>query len=481
MADKITKPFLLDETGKLMAEHLATIADAMMEMSTGKLNTWAQVQRAVRRGRIADYLSAGDQMEVKSSYMVTAATDGSGITGATVTAYTFISATSSKAGVYSFNYEGVAWSLNGNTVSLAEYGIVVTGTPADGDSVVITVTASENDYSVLGIDEDEPVDSAYGHCLSFKMDKILSSINFDPPQYLYAVTADQWPSGMPAGTYNITLSHGAHNGGTSQDGTYSFTTTKTIPVGGGIRHTTMGTYSASGNYSVDGIINGKFVTYAADTVTELENSLATTGGASGTNLGTATADNPDYKNGDYINFTQRQRYGSSRWLTSYIRQLLNSDDAVLNWKPATIWSRNIAATPEGFLHSLDTDLRAVLCKVRKRYAKCISDGYGYEDVEDFVTLDTMLDIFGSQNNSIDEGPVDDAGNVTRTTAYSYWKENNTDADRIKVNASGTPAIYWMSSVHPSSGYFVRSVTAAGALNYYYAYNSYGVVPSLHIG
>ena len=480
MADKITKPFLLDETGKLMAEHLATIADAMMEMSTGKLNTWAQVLRAVRRGRIADYLSAGDQLEVKSSYMVTAATDGSGITGATVTAYTFISATSSKAGIYSFNYDGAAWSLNGNTVSLAEYGVVVTGTPADGDSVVITVTANENDYSVLGIDEDEPVDSAYGHCLSFKMDKILSSINFDPPQYLYAVTADQWPSGMPAGTYNITLDHGAYGGDTSEDGTYSFTTTKTIPVGGGIRHTSIGGYLSSG-YGISHVTGGKFITYAADTVTELESNLATSGGASGTNLGTATASNPAYKKGDYINFTQRQMYGSNRWLTSYIRQLLNSDDAMLDWKPATIWSRNTTAKPEGFLHSLDTDLRAALCKVRQRYALCVADGYGYEDVEDYVTLDTMLDIFGSQNNGIAEGPVDDAGNVTRTTAYSYWKENNTDADRIKVNSAGTPAIYWMGSVRPSNGGNGRHVTAAGALNFNNAYNAYGVVPSLHIG
>ena len=479
MSTQITKPALLDSTGQEINVNLAAIADALNEMASGKLTTWAQIQAAVRHNRIARYLSAGDQMEVGGSVMVTAATSGTGITAASVVKDTFIHATSSSPSVYEFIYDGNAWHSGTDAVNLASYGITVTGTPAAEDAIIVTVTATEYDYNVMGIDEEVPVNPDLSHVLSIQMDKVLSSINFDPPQYLYAVTADKWPDGMPAGTYNITLSHGAYDGGTSEDGSYSFTTTKTIPVGGGIQHTTIGGYLSSG-YGVSHITGGTFITYAADTITTLETGLATAVGANGTNLGTATASNPAYKSGDCINFTQRQIYGSNRWSTSYIRQLLNSDDAVLDWKPGTIFSRNISATPEGFLHTLDSELRAVLCKVRKRYALCVADGYGYEDVEDYVTLATMLDVFGSQNNSIAEGPVDASGIVKRTAAYSFWKERNTNADRIKV-LGNSAAYWWLSSMHPSSAHYVRGVLTSGALHNFYAYYSCGVVPSLHIG
>lgn len=479
MSTQITKPALLDATGQEINANLSAIADALNEMASGKLTTWAQIQAAVRQNRITRYLSAGDQMEVGGSVMVTAYTSGSGVTAASVDKDTFIRAASSSPGVHEFIYDGAAWHYGTNAVSLASYGVTVTGTPAADDAIVVTVTATEYDYNVMGIDEEVSVNADLSHVLSIQMDKVLSRINFDPPQYLYAVTAEAWPDGMPAGTYNITLDRGCYDGGTSEDGSYSFTTTKTIPVGGGIRHTSIGAYLQSG-YSVSHVTGGTFITYNSDTFTALESGIATVVGANGTNLGTATAHDPSYKSGDYINFTQRNAYGSNRWSTSYIRQLLNSDDAVLDWKPGTIWSRNLNITPEGFLHTLDTELRAVLCKVRKRYALSIADGYGYEDVEDIVTLATMLDVFGSKNNSIAEGPVDASGDVKRITAYSFWRERSTDADRIKKLAE-TAVYWWFSSVNPSHASSVRSVNASGALNYYDAYLSFGVVPSLHIG
>lgn len=481
MSDKITKPFLLDETGKGMSESLALIADALLEMSGGKLTTWAQIRSAVRHNKIGHYLSAGNQLEVESTYLVTAAVSG-GITGATVDKDIFISTTSSSAGTHEFIHDGSAWHYNGGTVTLSDYGLTATGTPAEGDAIVITVTATTTDYNVMGIDEDVPANPNITHCLTIQMDNILSNINFDPQQYLYAVTAAEWPSGLPAGTYNITLNHGTYDGSTVEDDTYQFTTTKTVPVGGGIRHTNIGQWqSNSSNYSKSRITSGTFITYSDDTVTVLESGLTCTIGTAGTNLGTATAKDPSYKSGDYINFTQRQIYGSNRWSTSYIRQFLNSDDKVFAFKPMTIWSRNISATPEGFLHSLDTELRAVLCKVRKRYALPIADGYGYEDVEDYVTLETLLDVFGSANNGIYEGSVDQDGNVVRKTAYSFWAENNQAADRIKYRQAGSAYYWWLGSASPSSAGNVRYVSPAGALNYDIAYYSCGAVPSLHIG
>jgi len=468
-----------------VAAALESVADSIGELAPGKLETWAQFQGAVRHNRIRRYLSAGDQLSVNSGYTITASVGGSLSGTPTVVKDTFLAAVESATGTYVFTYDGAAWYHGGHAVTLASYGVSITGTPAADDTITVVVAAGAADYNAMGIDEETPVNSELEHVLTIQRDKIMGRINFDPPQYLFPVTAESLAalgitgSVLPAGTYNVTLNHGSYSNGTGEDGTYQFTTTVDIPIGGGIRHTTIGGWlSDSSGYVKSHVTGGTFITYGADTITTLETGLTTTEGSDGINLGTATARDPQYKSGDYINFTDRQIYGSNRWSTSYLRQLLNSDDAALAWKPGTIWSRNTSATPEGFLHTLDSELRAVLCKVRKRYALSISDGYGYEDVEDYVTLATMLDVFGSKNNNISEGPVDASGNLTRTTAYSYWQENNEQADRIKEDSAAY--YWWLGSVGPSVGHHVRLVLPSGALSSGYASSAYGVVPSLHI-
>lgn len=260
-------------------------------------------------------------------------------------------------------------------------------------------------------------------------------------QYLYYVDAAAWPDGLPAGTYNITLDHGAYNSDTTQDGTYQFTITRPVPVGGGIRHTTIGVYRSDGAYTKENLLAGTFTTYAADRVTTIESGLAATEGVEGTNLGTTTSRDPQYKAGDYINFSQHQAYGSGRWSTSWLRQVLNSSDAEVQFVPATPWSRP-GSKAEGFLHSLDPELVKALGKTRKRYALSITDGYGYEDVEDVVGLNTMTDMGLGTTTLLQKGAVDAAGALIRAGAYTLW-DGATSADRIKyLNGAGLASGGW---------------------------------------
>ena len=348
---------------------------------------------------------------------------------------------------------------------------------APGDVMPIKIGNNYIDFDVEGIDQEIPANPQYKHVLSLIMHPVYIQQVFDPPQYLYAVTAAQWPTGMPAGAYTITLNNGAYDGGITQDGTYAFTTTKTIPVGGGIRHSAIG-YAQSGSYTKAQITGGTFTTYDADRLTTLESGLATTESDTGTSLGTTTASDPAKKSGDYINFSQRQAYGSNRWSTSWLRQWLNSDEATFTFVAKTIWSRPVSGSIEGFLHNLDPELRAVLGKIRKRYALPVADGYGYEDIEDYVTLDTMLDVYGSQNNSIAEGPVDGSGTVKRTTAMALWA-GSSQADKIKYQGA-TVRHWWLSSSYPSYAYNERYVTTGGALGSGRSSSSFGVVPRLQI-
>lgn len=360
-----------------------------------------------------------------------------------------------------------------------------------GDVVVVENADSETsaDFEVEGIDEECPANASAEHVLSIVRKDVLEQLPFDPAQFLFAVTEEacdafEWPktgadAGMPVGTYNITLLHGAYDGGTGEDGTYEFTTTKIVPIGGGIRHTKMG--ESHTTYAKSVITGGTFTTYKADRITTLESGLVTTEGSTGTDLGTATCKDPQYKSGDYINFTQRQMYGSNRWKTSFLRQVLNSKEEVVQFVPGTIWSRPHSSSVEGFLHMISDEIVSVLGKVKKRYALPIADGYGYEDLEDMVTLVTMLDLGSGKNNSIAEGPVDASGTVTRETAKSLWKNVRTaNADRIKRDSTATARHWWLSSTIPSNAFNVRFVSSSGALYYNIAYGSFGVVPVLHI-
>lgn len=357
-----------------------------------------------------------------------------------------------------------------------------------GDQLSVGVGGIARAYDVLGLDEDEAVDPDLQHVLSIQAHGVLTSIPFDVPMYLFAVTEEAcehfgWPTtganaGMPAGTYNVTLLCGAYDGSTKQDGTYQFTTTQVVPIGGGVRHTTMGVYDAANRYTKANLLAGTFTTYASDTVTVIETGLQTFEGTGGISLGTSTSKALQYLSGNYINFTQRQASGCNRLSWSYLWQFLNSDDAVFQWRRKSMWSRNLDSSPEGFLHSIDPLLRQVIGKVRKRVALPVSEAYGYEDLEGYCFPAFLVDLGLGANNGIFEGPVDANGSVTREEAYTFWR--NTDgADRVK-HEEGEAKVWWTGSNYVPNATCTNAVRTTGQSSIYRASNPYGVVPSLFI-
>lgn len=457
---------------------LARMAEKMGAFE--KPTSFKGIQTFLRNGLIRHVLDESDQIQAALNINVTTEIRGTGVTAATVDKDTFLTTAGSHTHIHEFTYDGAAWLNNGEVVELKDYGITITGNPVSGDAVVCHVSSGKVDFDIMGIDEDCPVDKTKKHTLTLLAANCIENEVFDPPQYLYAVTAAAWPDGLPAGTYSVTLNHGSYAGNTAQDGTYKFTTTQTVPVGGGIRHSTIGAYQGSG-YTKDQILGGKFTTYVADRIATLE-TLTTTevtdADADVVNLGTATASDPQYLSGEYINYSQRNAYGSGRWGTSWIRQLLNSRDKVLNFVPATIWSRPARANAEGFLHRMDPELVAVIGKHRVRYALGIADRNGYEDLEDYVSLATMTDIGLGSNNGVQEGAVDESGNMLRTGSYSFWKGKGQE-DRIKYLSSAA-RYWWLGSVFPWGASSVRSVYPSGALRSNDALNANGLVPRLTI-
>lgn len=95
--------------------------------------TAAKVSTEVGKKLKFENISAG------GSPTATASVSGTGITAATVNAATFATQIPTS-GTYVFSYNGASWVYGGSTVTLSTYGIEVTGTAANGDTVTVSLT-----------------------------------------------------------------------------------------------------------------------------------------------------------------------------------------------------------------------------------------------------------------------------------------------------------------------------------------------------
>ena len=92
---------------------------------------------------------------------IAATATGTIITGSALTAVAVVAATFgtkvSGSGAYDFVYAatGTTWKLNGTAVDIAEYGITVTGTPANNDKIRVDYTRASGGWEALGKDNDD--------------------------------------------------------------------------------------------------------------------------------------------------------------------------------------------------------------------------------------------------------------------------------------------------------------------------------------
>jgi hypothetical protein len=448
------------------------------------VSNWGDVQRLVRMGLHTKMFTVGDQLVAERATKVQASTGNSvGITEATVDMIAFLAAMGeTQAGVYEVIYDGADWRKEDNAINMTTYGITVTGTPQEGDHIVITVTATEQSFDVMDHDTHTPVNPALTHTMALLLHDIAAyeTIPFCPSQLLYYTDVE-----LPAGNYKFTLDHGAYGGGIDQDGTYMFSTDVAIPADGGIRHNAVGYYKKSG-YAKTDITAGKVIIYGpGDARAIVKDNIACSEWDEVTecyDLGTFTARSLAYHTDDgKHNFTERNAYGSNRWKTSVARQWLNSDAApvpevsevISNWYTRQTVFDLVpgGAKLAGYLYGLDPELKAVICPVKVKTALPDQeriDGATYEETEDKIWLASMTEIYGTDNSGVAEG-----------SQFEYWKDT-TNAAKIKYQGS-TARYWWLRGPFPGSAGDVRFVGTSGALLGNGAFNAYGFVPGLCIG
>ena len=326
---------------------------------------------------------------------------------------------------------------------------------AIGDQLICNhATYGELVWDIIGFDHDVPTDDTQTHSMTIQLHSLLSdSLMFDAIEALYYAETE-----LPVGTYNFTLLSGydtAYGGGK----TYYFTITKPVPAGGQIVF--------NWGYQKQAA-ECKISTYASQTSTTAIESVGVTEGSEGTAL-------------ENTNHTHRARYGSNRWSQSAIRQWLNSDgEKSAWWNPSNIYDRpvNYISTKNGFLNGLDADFLAVIGEVTKRNAlNTVTDGGGYEDTTELMFLISRGEVYGGNENGINEG-----------TPYPYYSENSDlssagtgeDANRIKSKVGGAATYWWLRSCYSGHGSNVRGVYPTGNIYDYYAYYTSGVAPACNI-
>ena len=148
----------------------------------------------------------------------------------------------------------------------------------------------------------------------------------------------------------------------------------------------------------------------------------------------------------------RAQYGCNRWDWSAIRQWMNSAAAPGEW-----WTAQheydaapaYAATLAGFMADLPADFLSAVAPARLVTALPNADGGGSVETVDRFWLPSRTEIFGVLNGGIAEG--------MQMTKYI----DATDADRIKYNAAGNSASWYLRSANTSQPHYVAFVERTG--------------------
>lgn len=232
------------------------------------------------------------------------------------------------------------------------------------------------------IDHDIDIDplARVPHSTTFALHALLDSTQFDASEAFHYAEAE-----LAAGTYNFTV---PVTYGSWEAGTYQFTLANALVLGGQL--------ALSGNAGA-ALTTLKVCSYASKTTTTKTEECVITAGSGGTSLGTL---------GTELNHVQRVSYGYNNWKQSAIRQWLNSSAAASAWwtpqnnydRPPSYLSR------AGFFGGLPADLRAVIGETDHKVAlNTVTDGGGSETVRDKIFLLSREEIFGTGENSQDEG------------------------------------------------------------------------------
>ena len=472
----------------IFGEKMDNLTMALLGISANQggqvaITTWKQIQQIVRMGLAPKFFSVGDQFVISKESAITITCSNSNVS-ATVNGHTFVEKMGEAGNIdYEATYDGVEWHDGDKNIVLSQYGITInSGTPVEGDKLVVHETATDIIFEVMGFDQERPVESGREHSMTLCMKHTFDGIVFDAREAFFA---NRTSSALTAGTYYFKLTN--HSWYASEEGKYfQFTLANDLPVGGQLVF--QQAYNAS-------LVGASIKVYASgstkdgsptETVTMSEGTSGTYLGELKNSLDLSSATN--YQK--CFNHCQRALLGSNRWSTSAIRQWCNANAAKGTfWQPKNDFDRHpswhdTSSGKDGFLYNLDPELVSVLGKCKKNVELAGCDQYTEngstvtkETTEDLCWL---LDRYEIQSCS--------SGEAASNPPYTYWHnllgetygDWRTDSRFIKTNVGGSAQYWWLRSPYAGSGNSARTVYTSGRVYDDYAHGGNQAVVSFAI-
>lgn len=427
------------------------------------VTTWKQIQQVVRMGLARKVFSVGDKFIVSKESNVTIACSNTNVQ-ATINAHQFIIAQGEAGNIdYEATFDGIEWHDGDKNIVLANYGISITsGTPEEGDKLVVHETASDIEFVILGFDQETPVDNSKEHSLTLGMVYTFDGIQFDGREAFFT---NRTGSALAAGNYNFLLKE--HSWRASDVNKYfQFTLTSALPIGGQL------VFQQAADATLEGASVKVFASGSTkdssptETVTLTEGRTGTYLGELKNSLDLSSAEN--YQK--CFNHCQRAFYGNNRWSQSAIRQWCNADGAKGTfWQPKNDFDRqpswhDTSSGKDSFLYNLDPELVSVLGKCVKfnELANCDrSDGVTSENTEDLAWLHDRFEIQSCSAAEATSHPPYEWWHLLLGSTYGDWR---TDTRFIKTNKAGSAQYWWLRSPYTGNASNARYVLTSGSVN-----------------
>ena len=293
--------------------------------------------------------------------------------------------------------------------------------------------------------------SAYdkrAHTMTLLCHDTIGGVQFDKSEAFYYANEE-----LPSGTYHFTIA----TYGKWTSGTYQFTLTRPLPVGGQL---------CIYNYATIPMTSCEVSAFESNTSTTPIEKVAITAGNDGAFLGTF---------GNELNSIGRVAYGSNNYKESAIRQFLNSSaETGRVWTPQTKFDRppDWMGSKEGFMRGLNEDFLSVIGEV---VVPCSANNiYEFPDstvikstkytVNDKFYLASQSEVFGTSTGVV----------VDESVQFPYYREA-INADRIKrANSSAVP--WWLRSCVSWDDTGTYYVMSNGSLTYSGAGDGHRCVP-----
>ena len=427
------------------------------------ISTMKDVEQAVKMGLGPVLFPVGYEFEVPKETSLSAGVgaDNTGVTAVSVDEATFLHAIGeAHNGYYEATYDGNVWQKeNGEGIVLADYGITITtGTPAEGDKIIITETANNIKFVVRGHDHHTAADSRLTHTMTLETKFVYGtaaaykSLIFDATEALYYAE-----NGLEAGSYYFTVKNQAWYAD-DNDVPYYFTLANDVPAGGQLVLNM--TYNQSLQNKTISVFASKAATSASETV-----SLSSTAIAGAVNLGEPDGLTPN------MNFMHRAIFGSNNYAQSNVRQWLNSEGKVNTYYTAqTKFDR-----PNGNLIGSDTAYAGFAHGFGDDFLNAVKPAvvpYRTNDVYEVDSLDGTVQAKSTVYNVRDKFFL-----LSRPEIYGSWDSTSlkdgeqldyyvglTNAERIKYDSFGSARNAWLRSPIQSYGSRVRLVYTDGSLD-----------------